>query len=299
MFRHALLLHHTLVARINNSVFSHHKLVPVQVVHLKRHPQQGLLQRHALVLYQVVALPLERVVRLLTQHHEHISREPVQSVVALHLLCDGVAVFDPLLHDHLQCLHLVYQFGPVAVSALVLYYPACPPALVALGLILDHALTHVLSGHCDALTLALVAHLAGSIFGAGALADGANGALVELQFELLAGVHVLEGDLELELERLALLELVATPEEAAEEVHLVVLAAVGVEHAEALDALDVIDILGLLVGEDFVGGVDFLELGLEFFGGGVCVGLGLDLVGVLHDGEFFELFLDFFRTGFL
>jgi len=129
---------------------------------------------------------------LLCEDDLHIAGEAIQDVVAFHFVCNLVAVLDPLLDSHVQVAGLVDQFLGMTHVTFVLDDFALAAALVALSLVLDDAVAHILGGDGYALAFALIASFRLPIFGSSPLALGANDFLVLLQFLHFSSVDVLE-----------------------------------------------------------------------------------------------------------
>ena len=156
---------------------------------------------------KVVALPLERLVRLLLDHNDDVARLDPRRLVRLARERDCLALLHPLVDEDLEDLALIDDLLPNARLAAVLGVDDLALAVAVAALLLDllHHWAKLAEDDLDPLSVAAVARLDGALLAALALALRAQDVLLQRELGRLALVKVLERDLDAVHEILALL----------------------------------------------------------------------------------------------
>jgi len=111
-------------------------------------------------------------------------------MVTLQFLIDLVAVWDSPFNYNFKCGLFLVQFAAWTDWTFVLDKSATAAALVAMRLLLDSTVTHLLGANDYAFSLAFVTLVRVAVFGTRALALGAYLLFVLLEFEFIAIVNV-------------------------------------------------------------------------------------------------------------
>jgi hypothetical protein len=225
---------------------------------------------------QVVTLALETGVRLLLDLEDNITRHNTGHLVTLAAELDLVAVAHTLVDVNVQ--HLALHDGLLTVALLATVLVADDLALTvtvgADGLeALDHG-THLAHHGLHTATVAACALLDGALLTSAAITAGTDDGLLERQFRHLAAVNVLQVDLVHMVDGTGLLRAsiahattehaaeaaAAAAEELREEVLGVHATSTAGAALQTLLAILVVDATLLVIGQDFVGVRQLLEL---------------------------------------
>ena len=133
-YRHALSFDFNLLSILDVVVADDLNVPIVQVLDVPLETQNGLLQTHRHRNLQVILLPFEKIVRVLLESHDHISRIEIETLLGFSLEHHLVSVHHPLLHFKLQISRPHHYLFTFANWAFVVASLPTPVALLAVDL---------------------------------------------------------------------------------------------------------------------------------------------------------------------